>query len=117
MPIAKSVEDTVLGEAKAGNYEDMLGIVSVIDNRARQTKTTYNDVVSARGQFDAFGKALPAGVGKYRDMARQAIAEVKAQAVDLAMDAAKRILTSDVTGKKADAMVDAAIKELDGKLH
>lgn len=47
----------------------------------------------------------------------QAVAEVKAQAVSLAMDAAKRILESDLTGKKADAMVDQAIKDLDGKLH
>jgi len=47
----------------------------------------------------------------------QAIAEVKAQAVNLAIDAAKRILESDVTGKKADSLVDASIKGLDGKLH
>jgi hypothetical protein len=77
MPIAKSVEDTVLGEALAGNYEDILGVVSVIDNRARQTKTTYDDVVSAKGQFNAFGKALPPGVGKYRGLVQKAIAEVQ----------------------------------------
>ena len=47
----------------------------------------------------------------------QAIAEVKAQAVSLAMDAAKRILESDLSGKKADALVDKAIQDLDGKLH
>lgn len=47
----------------------------------------------------------------------QAVAEVKGQAVDLAMDAAKRILESELTGKKADAMLDAAIQDLDGKLH
>ena len=47
----------------------------------------------------------------------QAVAEVKAQAVDLAMDAAKRLLESDVSGKKADAMLDQSIKDLDGKLH
>lgn len=47
----------------------------------------------------------------------QAIAQVKAQAVNLAMDAAQRILESDVTGKKADALIDDAIKALDGKLH
>ena len=77
MPIAKSVEDTVLGEAKAGNYQDMLGIVSVIDNRSKQLGVSYNDVVAARGQFDAYGKAMPPGVGKYRGMAQQAIAEVR----------------------------------------
>lgn len=74
-----SVVDTVLGEALAGDYADMVGIVSVIDNRAKATGVSYQDVVAAPGQFDAFGKALPAGVGKYRDMAKQAIADVKAR--------------------------------------
>ena len=74
-----SVVDTVLGEALAGDYADMVGIVSVIDNRSKATGVSYQDVVAAPGQFDAFGKSLPAGVGKYRDMARQAIADVKAR--------------------------------------
>jgi hypothetical protein len=74
-----SVVDTVLGEALAGDYADMVGIVSVIDNRSRATGVSYQDVVAAPGQFDAFGKSLPAGVGKYRDMATQAIADVKAR--------------------------------------
>lgn len=47
----------------------------------------------------------------------QAVAEVKTMAVDIAMDAAKRILASEVSDAKADAMVDDAIKNLDGKLH
>lgn len=47
----------------------------------------------------------------------QAIAQVKAQAVNLAMDAAQRILESETAGKKADALIDDAIKALDGKLH
>lgn len=47
----------------------------------------------------------------------QAIAEVKAQAVDLAMDAAQRLMQSEVTGAKADAMLDQSIKDLDGKLN
>jgi hypothetical protein len=74
-----SVVDTVLGEALAGDYADMVGIVSVIDNRSRATGVSYQDVVAAPGQFDAFGKSLPAGVGQYRDMAKQAIADVKAR--------------------------------------
>jgi hypothetical protein len=74
-----SVVDTVLGEAKAGDYQDMLGIVSVIDNRSKSLNVSYKDVVAAKGQFDAYGKSLPAGVGKYRDMALQAIAEVRSK--------------------------------------
>lgn len=47
----------------------------------------------------------------------QAIAEVKAQAVDLAMAAAKTILETDAGGKKADALIDQSIKDIEGKLH
>ncbi len=47
----------------------------------------------------------------------QALAEVKSLAVDIAMDATKRILAKEVSEEKADAMVDDAIKNLDGKLH
>lgn len=54
---------------------------------------------------------------RIRQAESQAIADVKAQAVDLAMVAAKTILEQEVTGKKADALIDQAVKELDGKLH
>lgn len=73
----KSVVDTILGEALAGNFNDMLGIASVIDNRARATNVTHKDVVSAPGQFDAYGKSLPPGVGRYRDLAQKAIDQVR----------------------------------------
>lgn len=47
----------------------------------------------------------------------QAVAEVKGQAVDLAMDAAKSLLESGTTDAKANALIDESIKSLDGKLH
>ncbi|MEG3618833.1 F0F1 ATP synthase subunit B [Magnetovibrio sp. PR-2] len=47
----------------------------------------------------------------------QAIAEVKAVAVDLAMEATKTVLSKEISEAKADALVDEAIKNLDGKLH
>jgi hypothetical protein len=74
-----SVVDTVLGEALAGDYNDMVAVASTIANRATQTGVSYQSVVSAPGQFDAYGKSLPPGVGKYRDMAKQAIAEVRSK--------------------------------------
>lgn len=46
----------------------------------------------------------------------QAVAEVKDMAVEIAVDAAKRMLTSDVSAAKADTLIDDAIKDLD-KLH
>lgn len=47
----------------------------------------------------------------------QAIAEVKGMAVDIAMDAAKRILSEDITAAKANSLIDGSIKGLEGKLN
>ncbi len=46
-----------------------------------------------------------------------AIADVRNQAVDVAMQAARQLLTEQVKGKSADALIGAAIKELPEKLH
>lgn len=47
----------------------------------------------------------------------QASQEVRALAVDLATQAAEKILRDTVTGSKADVLIDDAIKDLPGKLH
>lgn len=46
-----------------------------------------------------------------------AIADVRNQAVDVAMQAAQRILAKQVKGKSADALINSAIEELPQKLH
>ncbi|MEM9422889.1 MAG: D-Ala-D-Ala carboxypeptidase family metallohydrolase, partial [Pseudomonadota bacterium] len=74
---AKSVVDVILGEAKAGSYEDMLAIASVIENRSRKLGVRPEQVVSVRSEFNAFGKALPAGVDKHRDLAQKALEQVE----------------------------------------
>ncbi len=76
MAKANSVIDTILGEAVSGNrtarLEDMLGIASVIDNRSRLTAQTPQSVVSAPGQFNAYGKSLPKGTEAFRSLAQKA---------------------------------------------
>lgn len=47
----------------------------------------------------------------------QAIAEVKSMAVDVAIDATRRILSEDITATKANALIDSSIKGLEGKLN
>jgi hypothetical protein len=79
--MAKTVIDVILGEAKAGDLEDMKAIASVIANRAAALGVSMEDVVSAvdakgNKQFDAYGKAIPPGTGKYRDIAEQALNDV-----------------------------------------
>lgn len=47
----------------------------------------------------------------------KAVAEVRGEAVDIALEATRRLLAEKLTGKKADALIDDAIKELPEKLH
>lgn len=72
----RSPVDTILGEAVYGTpqerFADMLGIASVISNRATLGNVSPEDVVSAPGQFDAYGKSFPAGAEQYRGLAEQA---------------------------------------------
>lgn len=46
-----------------------------------------------------------------------AVAEVRARAVDVAMEATREVLAAAATGNKADALIDDAIKDLPAKLR
>ena len=69
--------------------------------------------------------ALDAGLTRREQMAEdrihqagvKAIEEVRALAVDIAIEATRDLLAEKLSGAKADTLVDAAIKELPGKLH
>lgn len=76
---AQTIVDTILGEAKPGDFQDMLGIASVMSNRVAQTKQSWQSVVKAPGQFTAYNKALPPGVEQFHDMAVKALHQVMTQ--------------------------------------
>jgi len=46
-----------------------------------------------------------------------ALSEVRNTAVDIAIDATRKLLVEQVDGAKGDEMIDAAIRDLPGKLH
>lgn len=46
-----------------------------------------------------------------------AVDQVRAAAVDVAMEATRRVLAETVTGAKADALIDGTIESLPDKLH
>lgn len=81
--VARSVVDVVLGEAtygtKAQRLADMKAIASVIANRATLTGLSPQQIVANQREFNAYGKALPKGANAYRDLAEQAIREVREQ--------------------------------------
>lgn len=47
----------------------------------------------------------------------EAILQVRQQVADLALEATRHLLTERAAGKKADELIDAAIKELPDRLH
>ena len=69
--------------------------------------------------------ALSAGLARREQLAEEriaqaeakAIAEVRSQAVDVAIEATRGLLADKLSEPKADALVDNAIKDLSGKLH
>lgn len=83
----------------------------------------------ARDEAELFRKEaavnLTASLGRRERMALdkiaqaeiQAVAEVKSQAVDLAVAAARRILEQQMAGPRAGSLIDQSIAELDRKLH
>lgn len=77
---ARTVTDVILGEAVSGTpeerYNDMLHVASVMVNRSKQLGVPLEDVVSVNREFNAYGKALPAGVNAYRSLAEQALTDV-----------------------------------------
>lgn len=80
----------------------MLAIASVIQNRADKLGVTPEDVVSVPSEFNAYGKALPAGTEGLRNIAEQAWDDVQTHgpvhgATFYATPAAKGNLPSGLT--------------------
>lgn len=80
---AESIIDVMLGEAVSGNprarMKDLKAIASVIANRSALLGVDPQSVVASRREFNAYGKALPPGVNKFRGLAEQAWKEVQEQ--------------------------------------
>ncbi len=70
----------LLGEAGGKNaterYNDMLHIASVVVNRSLATGLPVEDIIANSNEFNAWGKALPAGTEQFRSLAQQAIQQV-----------------------------------------
>ncbi|EYR84247.1 M23 family metallopeptidase [Shinella sp. DD12] len=81
MAKVSTVIDTILAEAGGSTpserLADMKAIASVMLNRAVQLGKPLKDIISVPSEFNAFGKAFPPGVEKYRALAEQALKDVE----------------------------------------
>jgi F-type H+-transporting ATPase subunit b len=65
----------------------------------------------------AFARREKMATDKIAQAEAQAVADVRNHAVDIAMAAAAKLLKEGIDSGKGDELIDAAIKELDRKLH
>jgi len=65
----------------------------------------------------AFARREKMAMDKIAQAEAQAVADVRNQAVDIAMAAATKLLKANIDSRKGDELVDAAIADLDRKLH
>lgn len=92
-------------------------------------KEAENIIAAARNEAKRLGdeaaKQLDAGLKRAEQMAKdriaqteaQAVAEVRAIVVDVALEATRKVLEKDVAGPKAKEIINGSIAELGKKLH
>lgn len=89
--------------------EDILAHARGEADRLRREAAANLDAAIARREKMALDKIAQAEA--------QAVADVRNEAVDIAMSAAAKLLKDAVDARKGDELVNAAIAELDRKLH
>ena len=107
--------DALLAEYKKKQQEAARETGEILE-RARAEAETFRKEAAA-ALTASLGRRERAALDKIAQAEAQAVAEVKDQAVDLAVAAARRILEQQMAGPKAASLVDQSIAELDRKLH
>lgn len=72
---------------------------------------------AARDLEDALKRREKQALERIGQAEADAVREVRNLAVDIAMDATRKVLAESLSAKQAGALVDQAIKQLPGKLH
>lgn len=118
-----------LDEARRLRDEAQTLLAEYQKKQQEASRETADILTRAREEADLFrkeaGANLTAALARRERMAldkitqaeAQAVAEVRSQAVDLAVLAAQRILEQQMAGSRAGSLIDQAIAELDRQLH
>ena len=96
--------------------QEAAGEAASIMTRAREEAELFRKEASAN-LTAALARRERMALDKITQAEAQAVAEVRSQAVDLAVVGARRILEQQMSGPRAGNLIDQAIGELDSKLH
>jgi len=88
---------------------------AMIDNARREADRLAEH--SARELERSLKRREQLAIDRIAQAEKSAIEDVRAQAVEVAMEATRTVLAQHVTGNKADALIDEAIKDIPEKLH
>ncbi|MBL6958524.1 MAG: F0F1 ATP synthase subunit B [Rhodospirillales bacterium] len=110
--------------------EEAQELLATYERKQRDAADDAKEIVErARREAEAIGdqaaSALEEQLKRRQQMAEERIAqaenaaveEVRRQAVEVAIEATRKVLSEQLDAKKADALVEKAIKELPDKLH
>ncbi len=111
----RSEADALVAEYKK-KQQDAAREAGEIIRHAREEAELFRKEAAANITA-SLGRRERMALDKIAQAEAQAVAEVKNQAVDLAVAAARRILEQQMAGPKAASLVDQSIAELDRKLH
>ena len=111
----RSEADALLAEYKK-KQQDAARETGEILQHAREEAEIFRKEAAAN-LTASLGRRERMALDKISQAEAQAVAEVKNQAVDLAVATARRILEQQMAGPKAATLVDQSIAELDRKLH
>ena len=133
--IAKALDDRAarikgqLDEARALR-EEAERMLAEYQRKQREALKEAEDIVArareeagrlqreAAANLDAaFKRREKMAMDKIAQAESQAVADVRNQAVDIAIAAATKLLKENIDAGKSDEIIDAAIAELDRKLH
>jgi F-type H+-transporting ATPase subunit b len=105
----------LLASYERRKHEAVAESKAIIDHARREAdrlaERTANDLEKALKRREQMA------IDRIAQAEASAIADVRNQAVDVAIQAAQRVLAKQVKGKNADALISAAIEELPEKLH
>jgi len=88
---------------------------AMVDNARREADRLAEH--AARELERSLKRREQLAVDRIAQAEKSAIEDVRAQAVEVAMQATRIVLAEHVSGSKADALIDAAIKDIPEKLH
>jgi F-type H+-transporting ATPase subunit b len=111
----RSEAEALLAEYKK-KQQDTAREASEIMNHAREEAELFRKEAAAN-LTASLARRERMALDKIAQAEAKAVAEVKSQAVDLAVAAARRILEQQMSGPRAGSLIDQSIAELDRKLH